>query len=285
MQPDSILNVTVSCVPNYFTKDNTKPVNLLTWLTSAKYARSITSIRNVGNNKDLRNRMKAQLPAITPSGLFTSVNEHSLLRHSGFIQFDIDAKENLFVMNYAELKTQLCRIANVAYCGLSASGTGYWGLVHIAHPHKHLQHWQYMYTMFRAMGIHLDAAPKSICSLRGYSYDADGYFNHHATPLQLYTEASAPHTLPAPQTENCTTIQHLVAGIVARQVDITEGYNNWFAIGCCIAANFGESGRTLFHDVSQFHPTYNYDNTNRKYTDCLKRASDKGIGVMVKRCV
>lgn len=280
---DSILNVSVSCVPNYFTKDKTAPVNLLTWLTSPKYAQRIQHIRNVGY-KEMRNKMKAQLPAITPSGLFTTINERSLVRHSGFIQFDIDARENAMLANYHELKEQLCRIKNVAYCGLSASGTGYWGLVHIQHPHLHAAYWLYMYGVFTNMGIHLDEAPKNICSLRGYSYDADAYFNHHAPPLEKYVTAPpVPAGYTAAQTDNCATIQRIVAQVVARGKDITEGYNNWFSLGCCIAANFGMSGCVLFHELSQFHPTYSYDKTNEQYTHCLKHAKDTGIGVLVKR--
>lgn len=280
---DSVLNVSVSCVPNYFTKDRTAPVNLLTWLTSPKHAHRIVHIRNVGD-KDLRNRMKAQLPAITPSGLFTTINERSLVRHSGFIQFDIDAKENAMLANYSELKQQLCRIKNVAYCGLSASGTGYWGLVRVAHTDLHTQHWLYMYGIFRNMGIHLDEAPKNICSLRGYSYDEDGYFNHHAPPLEKYiTTPPMPIGKAINQTENCATIQRLVAEVVAREIDITDGYNNWFSIGCCIAANFGKSGCVLYHQLSQFHHSYNYDTVNTQYDHCLKHAKDTGIGVLVKR--
>ena len=42
---NSVLNVTVSAWPSYFDSTNTKPVNLLTWLQSGKYAKQIEAIR------------------------------------------------------------------------------------------------------------------------------------------------------------------------------------------------------------------------------------------------
>jgi hypothetical protein len=42
------------------------------------------------NNKEERDRIKATLPAITPSGIFTKREAVGLVHHSGFIQFDVD---------------------------------------------------------------------------------------------------------------------------------------------------------------------------------------------------
>lgn len=280
---DSILNIPVSCVPNYYTKQPTAPVNLLTWLRSKKYAHVIQQIRNTAD-AEKRKQLKASLPAITPSGLFTAVNEHSIIRHSGFLQFDIDKIDGA-VFAIRDLKVQLSKIKNIAYCGLSASGQGLWGLVRIAYPDRHREHWQYMQTVFARYNIKIDDAPKNICSLRGYSYDPDGYFNHAATLLVNYSTAPAFVTgNTIAHNDNCSIIKRLIAQVTEREIDITEGYNNWFALGCCIAANFGESGRVLFHDLSQYHRTYSYDKCNYKYDDCKKAARDTGIGILVKRC-
>ncbi len=280
---ESVLNIDVSCVPNYYTKNTPRNVTLLRWLTSAKYAAAIQQLRTI-TDKYTRDKMKARLPAITPSGQFTHLREDGLKHYSGFIQFDIDLKDNQHITNYGELKKQLANIRNIAYCGLSASGQGYWGLLRVAYPHRHLQHWQYLHATMQRFGIYIDGAPKSICSLRGYSYDAHAYFNHQAEKLYHYlTPPSAPATYTTPQTDNCATIQRIVAQVVASGKDITEGYNNWFSLGCCIAANFGKDGVGLFQELSQFHPTYTYDKTNDQYDKCLKHAKDTGIGVLVKR--
>jgi len=134
----SILNVEVSCFKNYKTSDNPKPVNLLQWLHSAKYANAVKQIRET-SDKNKRDQLKANLPAITPSGQFSYRSKKDLIKHSGFIQFDIDGKDHTNIANFGALKTEISKIVNVAYVGLSVSGRGYWGLIPIKYPEKHKQ--------------------------------------------------------------------------------------------------------------------------------------------------
>jgi hypothetical protein len=182
---DSILNIEVSCFADYNTPDNPRPVNLLQWLTSPKYADKVIVIRNI-EDKDHRDRIKATLPAITPSGLFSYRAKKNLIRHSGFIQIDIDQKGNEDIGNYSDLKNEICKISNIAYCGLSVSGKGFWGLIPIEQPEKHYQYFKLIESWFKAKGLVIDKAPKSVSSLRGYAYDPDGYFNHAAKPLKRF---------------------------------------------------------------------------------------------------
>lgn len=199
---DSILHIAVSCFANYDTPSNPKSVSLLSWLQSEKYRTQVERIRAI-TDKAARDGIKATLPAITPSGVFTYRSAKSLVKHSGFVQFDIDVKGNESVGNFHELKEQISRIKNVAYCGLSVSGTGFWGLIPIAHPDKHDLHLKAIQEAFIEFGIAIDPAPKSIASLRGYSFDPNAYFNHHATvfenfytpPITKYKGASAPKIL------------------------------------------------------------------------------------------
>jgi hypothetical protein len=182
---DSILNIEVSCFANYDTPKNPKSVNLLSWLKSEKYRYQVERIRSI-TDKTERDAIKATLPAITPSGVFSYRSVKNFVKHSGFIQFDIDLKGNESVENFFELKEQISRIKNVAYCGLSVSGTGFWGLIPIADPAKHNNHHKAIQEAFAKLGIAIDPAPKSIASLRGYSYDPAAYFNHKATIFENY---------------------------------------------------------------------------------------------------
>lgn len=284
----SCLDVTVSCVKNYFSKQP-KDVNLLTWLTSAKYKHVIEQLRNT-QDKQQRQRLKSGLPAITPAGRFLRVEEKYFEGHSGFVQFDIDAKDNTHIKNYNSLHTQLRHISNIAYCGLSASGTGWWGLVRIGYPDKHAMHWQYIHNALKRMGINIDPAPKNICALRGYSYDANAYFNHNATKLWHYTipPAVRKHTEPLQRSANMRRAEQLVATLEHLGKDITQGYNEWFALGCCLAATLGEEGRDLFHRASGMHPKYHPKEADTQYTQCLRfteaNNSTAGLGYLVNRC-
>ena len=72
-------------------------------------------------------------------------------------------------------------IKNVAYCGLSVSGRGYWGLVPIHDPAMHKEHFEALQDDFHFIGIKIDPAPGNVASPRYYSYDSNGYFNAKAT--------------------------------------------------------------------------------------------------------
>jgi hypothetical protein len=180
---NSVLNVEVSCFRNY---ESTKPVNvnLLTWLTSPKYQKEVEAIRLLTDKKQ-RDDLKAKLPTITPSGIFSQRHEVGLIKHSALIQFDIDLKsENTFISNWDELKTEIFKIRHVAYIGLSVSGKGYWGLIPISNPAEHKPHFKAIERMFGRFGIKIDTAPSNVASPRGYSYDPDALFRHDAVVLK-----------------------------------------------------------------------------------------------------
>jgi hypothetical protein len=105
---NSCLNVNVSAWASYYETANPKQVNLLTWLNSPKYAQQVEAIRAAGTKAE-RDKLKALLPAITPSGIFSRRDEAGLIKHSGFMQVDIDHKENAHIGNYTELKAQLAK--------------------------------------------------------------------------------------------------------------------------------------------------------------------------------
>ncbi|WP_020597128.1 BT4734/BF3469 family protein [Spirosoma panaciterrae] len=178
----SILDVTVSCFANFKAAGNPQPVNLLQWLRSDKYANRVVNIRTIADKKE-RDALKATLPAITPSGQFTYREASSLVQHSGLICLDIDFKGNEQISNYNYLKKELSHIRNVAYCGLSVSGTGLFLLVPIAYPEQHVSQFNALQQLFKShFSVRIDNTP-DVARLRGYSFDAEGYYNHYATPF------------------------------------------------------------------------------------------------------
>ena len=142
----SVLNREVSGFASY-TDAVPHPVNLLAFLRSEKYANRVLEIREI-EDKEQRDALKAKLPAITPSGIFSpSRGASNLIKHSGLIQFDVDATENPGI-SFNDLKEQLCNIQEVAYCGLSVSGRGLWGLVPIQWAKWHREHFKALKRQF-----------------------------------------------------------------------------------------------------------------------------------------
>lgn len=283
----SILNVYVSRFKNFTSPNNPVQINLLDWLNSLEQMEKVDLIRSL-SNKEERDKIKSTLLAITPSGTFSYRSEKYLIKHNGFIQFDIDYKENPNITNYPDLKSQICNIKNVAYCGLSVSGTGFWGLIPIGYPEKHKQHFEALRRSFNHVGIVIDEKPKNVASLRGYSYDKEAYFNHNAAIYYNLYEQAKPQPLRLKTLRNSTNIQRFVEAciseIVKNGIDITDGYQHWFELGCSLGNQFGEAGRQYFHIISQYNPGYKRTEADKQYSDCLQHKYNYTISTFFEYC-
>lgn len=280
---NSILNIKISCFENC-QSTVPKEINLLTWLTSEKYREKVVSLRSI-QDENLQKVIKASLPAITPSGLFSYRAEKDMIEHSGFLAFDIDFKDNQHITNFDDLKEQVSHIHNVAYCGLSVRGHGFWGLVpiHKSTPEEHKQRFLALATDFKEFGINLDKSGKDVCRLRIYSWDPAAYFNHEA---KLYTKQQKPQpsrTGPATISDNREKIESIISQIKASKIDITENYENWLKIGSALENEFGEGGRGYFHAASRFNSNYIASETDRMFDSAMKHNNGKvSIGSFFK---
>jgi hypothetical protein len=271
----SVLDVEVSGFQSYG-DIHPKSVNLLTWLTSKKFAAQIIKLREESAKAE-RDRLKATLPAITVSGVFAPTRkEEHLIRHSGLICIDIDRKGNEAIVNFSELKNELIKIQNVAYAGLSASGQGYFIIIPIKYPEHHKLHFEALKNDLESYGLIIDSAPQNVASLRGYSYDPGAYFSHGAIPYQKMkrskraSEKKKLRVIRPVFEKPGTMVEKLVAGIVARRIDITVSEPEWFRLACAFANEFGEQGRGFFHQISQFYPEYDRAETDKKFDHAIR---------------
>ena len=294
----SILDIEISCFKDCLTPDNPVNVNLLQWLTSNKYAVKVEQIRQI-TNKTERNEAKKLIPAITPSGLFTYRKAESLIKHSGFMQIDIDFADNTHISNYDSIKTELSKIKNIAYLGLSVSGTGYWGLIPVAHPEKHAEHFEALSNQLKQYGINIDKSCKDVSRLRIYSFDSKAYFNHDAEPFNLTgNHKQTDHAINKKLTANNNQIKkrnHVVNDninlfdfcineIKSKNIDICPGYSEWFAVGCALANEFGETGRNYFQIISNQYLGKHTVNPDKQYNDCLKHSYSYDIATFFYYC-
>lgn len=184
----NILDSPVSIFANYNTPSNPISVTIRDFLTSTKHRGKVERIRAT-DDKAERDKLKATLPAITPSGVFSYRSADALVKHSGLICLDIDYKGNEAVLNFFELKEQLVKMPNVAFCIKSVSGAGYAVGIPIAYPDRHCQHFDALKRIFwEKIGLVVDKACRDVSRLRGYSYDPDVYLNDNAKPFALYDE-------------------------------------------------------------------------------------------------
>lgn len=282
----SALDVGVSCFADYRTPDRPQVVSLLQWLQSEKYAAAIDRIRRTTSRRR-RAWLKSRLPAITPSGRFAYRHAEGLLRHSGFVQIDIDGQDNPHRPALAAAGSWLRRLPYLAYLGRSASGRGWWGLVRIAHPERHSEHVRALITDFKALGIILDEKPVNVSSLRGYSYDPDAYFNHRPIPYTKVEEwplAAAATRPPIDLPEETRRVVHYLQQIEAQALDLTASYDKWFALACVFANTFGESGREYFHRLSRFYPHYDPRETDYHFNSAARGRYNYSLGTFYYLC-
>ena len=249
--------------------DQPKTIRLIDFLTGNKYVHKVENVRNEPDKKK-RDNLKLKLPAITPSGIFFGAPvARGLVEHTGLICIDIDAKDNIKSHYFHHLKEYIKYANCVAYCGLSASGKGFFLIIPIQHPTRHQGHFNALQMDFAAHGIKIDPACCNETRMRSASYDPDPYINLNA---ETYTHtAKKTKTRKEKQSpEDLQRVVELVEAIEAGRVNIAGNYLEWIKIASALANTFKESGRELFHRISAFHRVYDFIDTDGSYDLALK---------------
>lgn len=83
---------------------------------------------------------------------------------------------------------------------------------------------------------------------------------HLTTPAHVSTS----------DTDTASKVETLITELRASGKDITTDYGDWLKVGFSLAGEFGESGRTYFHQISSLYPGYDQAESDAKYTECLK---------------
>ncbi|MFD1141848.1 BT4734/BF3469 family protein [Larkinella insperata] len=288
----SILDVQVSCFKCCKAPSEPRPVNMLTWLRSPKYYDEQLRLRELAASdpEQYRQEKIVKLPAVTPFAEFTYRKNDAFkgddaeTSYSGLYCLDIDQKDNPHIENFHQLKQEFCKIKNVAYCGLSLSGNGYFLLIPVAEPRRHLEYFEAFKKLFAAWDITIDRACKDNSRLRIYSHDPAAYYNHRAEKVVLPPPKPKPVYRPPVSRQQRATdpastqhkIEQLIQKIAAHRIDITDGYQNWRTLGFALVDEFGEGGRDYFHQISYHNAKYDHAYTDKQYTDFLKHHQGHG---------
>lgn len=296
---------------------STKPKSaqkLFDLLTRAGFKDAIMKVREIKRTKGERayKEAKQNLPTYAVSGLFTGATAGTLKQHSGLICIDIDKKDNPDLTDFDQMKDLIREVPYVAYCGHSVGGDGYFAIIPISNPECHKGHFLSLEKAFARCGIKVDTSCKDVSRKRFISYDDEPYINLGAVTYdRLYdpragrmdwVKASAEAEASSRSWESHNAVSamnnHLkrnkdntkererlvkdvlntITDIELFGIDITGHYEQWFKIGCAFANAFGEEGRQMFHKVSQFGSTYDPEDADRKYNDCLKSNGSIDIG-------
>lgn len=265
------------------TSTNGHVVSLAQFLNDASSHQLIQQIR-MTEDKAERTRLKSGLPCATISAICPDGRKaDDAFEHTGLICIDIDGQDNPVFGSGAELKAEVCKIVEVAYCSLSASGKGCFAIIRLSQPENHLGHFLALQRLFKSrLGIVIDGQCKDVKRLRFASYDSEPYINDSAEPFRIIDAATNPKPNPTKTTvamrqrtwderpeATLDKVTRLTEEVVRRGIDLTEGYSKWVEIGMALA-NLGDTGREFFHAVSSVYPGYDRAKADTKFTNLLR---------------
>jgi hypothetical protein len=256
------------------------------FLYDPSHENEVVRLREI-QDKGERDIYKAMLPCVMVSCYSDSRAQGSVFFPTGLICVDIDAKDNPGVLDWAQfILGDLSQIPVVTYAGLSVSGRGCFAIIPVTDPGSHLGHFRALEAEFRQFGIMIDPSGKNINRLRGYSYNDENtsFSNPNASRYTKIADPPKPKPNHKPMGNEVGKVQQAVSRIVSEKRDITTRYEDWIRIGLSLASAFGERGRGWYHDLSQFHPEYDPDLTDRKYDSFLNRYDRIGLGTFFMLC-
>ena len=284
--------IKVSFFRNFKITKPTQDVLLDDWLLTDFFKKEVEAIRREAD-KDRRRALKSRLPAITPSGIFSERRINGLIRHSGIICIDIDAKDNPAISDFNALKSIISDMDGLYYAGLSASGNGLFLMYRIAYPDKHLEHFRALVSDLKQLNIMADTSCSDVCRIRFASFDANPIYNPDASDYRKTQtlENPAPNIGHSPNqsltpSQSLTThrVRQLVEQIERSHTNIADHYTVWHVIGCALASEFQESGRHFFHAISKQSAKYQPDQCDKQYDYCIESCQRTTIKTLFWYC-
>ena len=79
--------------------------------------------------------------------------------------------------------------------------------------------------------------------------------------------------------EGLSDIDLITQRIESASIDIAPNYADWRDLGFALADALGESGRSYYHRLIRFYPSYSQSETDKQYSACL---TSHGNGVTIK---
>lgn len=140
-------------------------------------------VEQLRNEKSLVERLHIEegLPIFTPCCVLCyhrSSKTYYPINYTCLLDFDILQDDNP-TTNLDELKSELAKLPQMAYCGQATNGIDLYCVVPISTPQRYTAHAWALIHQFRRQGIIIRVAD-SITHTRTISTDKDGYFNENA---------------------------------------------------------------------------------------------------------
>lgn len=252
-------------------------------IKTGRWKDKVEKVRATVDEKE-RSKLKQQIPALTPSGLFSERKESGLISHSNRLAVDFDLKDNAALQEGLQaVKEALCQDKYSEYVALSVSGKGLFVICRIDGS-RHAESFVFLESYYKeTYGLTIDKSCKDVSRLRFISYDPELFHNPNAETVNV--PESKPEHKPEHGTHQDTGYDNkavMDAIVKSGRVIGDDSYGDWLKIGLALASAFGESGRQYFHDLSSRSGKYDAGDCDKKFDNCLRSNQGRvGFGTIV----
>lgn len=215
---------------------------------------------------------KEFIHGVTASGTFKERASSKIVKHSGLICIDIDAKDQI-----AEIDIDAIKRDSYTYCvHQSLGGYGYAVYVKIdcdRHLDSFLGLEQYYYVNY---SIVIDKSCKDVSRLRFVSYDPELIVNEKAKVFKQYLKAKEVRQkqyTPIVIKNDFEEMVHKASGM-----NLFDEYSDYIKLAFALASEFGANGEAYFHGLCQMSDKYDYEKASKHYQKACQR---NGTGVSI----
>lgn len=248
---------------------------LLEAIKSGKWQDDVLKIRTI-REEDQRRLAKAKMANVTISGIFDKRVDSGCKVHSGIIAIDID---DLGVTVDAT-KNLLSQDPFVYAAFVSVSGLGLCVLIKID-GERHRDAFEAIADyLIKKYQITVDTSGINVSRTRYVSYDPFLYLNEGSLKWKKY--------LPKPKKRKITQtifvqteFDEVIRQMVQANVSCVEDYRDWRDIAFGLADQFGEAGRSYFHQLSSCSQKYEQSICDRQYDHAVKRGAIGGKKITI----
>lgn len=236
-------------------------------------------------------KLKKGLFVIYPSVLMRGSNKAatSIDEYTGILVVDVDGKQNapdLLEWAPQSLKGDQWVLGYHRSCG--GKGLAVYFLVDSTQT-EHAAAYKELEDRLRHLhDIIADPACINANRARYISYDPEAYLNPSA---EVWSIAEVPAQFEQQVRGNAAWHEgeghQIICAAIEAGVDLTTTEQNWFRLGKWVAQQYGDDGRELFHQLSQFHPEYSTCECDKKYTYLVRslQTSDRRVTDNIPRII
>ena len=267
------------------------------------YKNKTHELRAISNKKQAQVFKATNFDYCTFSGVFNSRSNTGLKKYSGLLCVDFDHLQNIDVLRNQLLKDEYF---DTQLLFVSPSGDGLKWVIPI--PSNQETHGNYFDAIanyiLQIYYVEIDKSGRDIsraCFLphdphafikkdevimSKKTFNPNDWTNSSKTAKQAGVEIDKYSNIPNGnlanwQNDNLTEmdIETITAQIEATAVDIAPNYPDWVKLGFALVDALGERGRSYYHRISCFYPSYSQSKTDEQFDKCLK---SKGQGITKK---